>query len=113
MRPTSTAEGQERSFHTEDVLIKTEQGHRESRMQTSQSSLPRRLRTLLLSVDGTSPFRVYAKTLENYGDVAAMFNQLRQEGYVQLLEEARTQTQVDRLEGFRKRLASLGLKNAG
>ena len=110
MHAATRAEGQQRSFHTEDVFIKTEQGHRGSRVHTSQSSLPRRLRTLLRSVDGHSPFRVYARTLENYGDVAARFNELRDHGYVQLLETDEAQTQGNRVQRLRKRLA---LKHAG
>lgn len=113
MHPTASAEEQERSFHTEDVFIKTEQGDRESRVQTPESSLPRSLRNLLLAVDGQSPFRVYAKTLEDYGDVATMFNQLRKNGYVQLLEEPEAETEGNWLNGFRQRLSALTLRKTG
>jgi hypothetical protein len=99
-------------FGTEDVFVKTDKGHHESCIQTSESSLPRRLRTLLLSVDGQSPFRVYAQTLENYGDVAAMFSELRDGGYVVLAGEARA-SRGSRVAGVMERLSALTPKSAG
>lgn len=74
-------------FQADDVLVKTDKGIHESRVQTSESALPRQLRTLLLAVDGKSPFRVYARTLENYGDVQAIYGKLKAGGYVQCSHE--------------------------
>lgn len=73
----------EAEFHPRDVLVKTEKGNRESRIQTAESSLPRRLRTLLMVVDGKTPFHVYEETLANYGDVASLYEALVTGGYLE------------------------------
>ena len=73
---------EEHIFDPQDVLVKTEKGNQESRIQTSESSLPRRLRTLLMVVDGKTPFHVYEQTLENYGDVASLYEALVTGGYL-------------------------------
>lgn len=69
-------------FLPQDILVRTEKGNRESRIQTAESSLPRRLRTLLMVVDGKTPFHVYADTLANYGDVASLYEALETGGYI-------------------------------
>lgn len=82
----------EAEFHPGDVLVKTEKGNRESRIQTAESSLPRRLRTLLMVVDGKTPFHVYEETLANYGDVGSLYEALVTGGYLecQVREHAKT-----------------------
>lgn len=77
-------------FHPADILVKTDKGNRESRIQTSESTLPRRLRTLLMVVDGKTPFRVYAETLANYGDVASLYEALETGGYIARLRRGNT-----------------------
>lgn len=73
---------EEMDFHPDDILFKTDKGNRESRIQTAESSLPRRLRTLLMVVDGKTPFHVYQQTLANYGDVASLCEVLVTNGYL-------------------------------
>ncbi len=72
----------EAEFHPRDVLVKTEKGNQESRIQTAESSLPRRLRTLLMVVDNKTPFHVYEETLANYGDVGSLYEALVTGGYL-------------------------------
>lgn len=49
------------------------------------SPLPRKLRTLLISVDGRTRQNVYVKTLSSFGDVAALLDSLMQQGYIELV----------------------------
>lgn len=72
----------DREFHPRDVLFKTEKGNAESRIQTGESSLPRRLRTLLMVVDNKTPFHVYEETLANYGEVGSLYEALVTGGYL-------------------------------
>lgn len=69
-------------FGPEDIICKTPKGFEEARKQTSESSMPRRLRSLLMVVDGKSPFRTYAQTLKNHGDVEDLYASLEQAGYI-------------------------------
>jgi hypothetical protein len=72
----------EPEFHRDDILVKTDKGNQESRKQTAESSLPRRLRSLLMVVDGKTPFHIYEGMLANYGDVASLYEALETGGYV-------------------------------
>lgn len=49
------------------------------------SALPRKLRTLLISVDGRTRQSTYVKTLSSFGDVAALLDSLMQQGYIELV----------------------------
>lgn len=50
-----------------------------------KSPLPRKLRTLLISVDGRTRQSIYVKTLSSFGDVAALLDSLMQQGYIELI----------------------------
>lgn len=98
-------------FQASDILVRTDKGIRESRMQTADSALPRHQRTLLLAVDGQSPFRIYARTLENYGDVQASYAELKAGGYVQCSHET-GQSEAAPLQGWLSKFKGLSLKPA-
>ena len=51
-----------------------------------KSPLPRKLRTLLISVDGRTRENIYISTLSSFGDVAALLDSLLQQGYIQIVE---------------------------
>ena len=51
----------------------------------AKSPLPRKLRTLLISVDGRTRQSTYVKTLSSFGDVAALLDALMQQGYIELI----------------------------
>lgn len=52
----------------------------------SKSPLPRKLRTLLISVDGRTRQSTYVTTLSSFGDVAALLDSLQQQGYIELIQ---------------------------
>ena len=74
--------GGARPFSAGDILCKTPKGFEEARKQTAESSMPRRLRSLLMVVDGKSPFRTYAETLNNHGDIEELYLALEEAGYI-------------------------------
>lgn len=51
-----------------------------------KSPLPRKLRTLLISVDGRTRQSTYVTTLSSFGDVAALLDSLHQQGYIELVQ---------------------------
>jgi hypothetical protein len=51
-----------------------------------KSPLPRKLRTLLISVDGRTRESIYISTLSSFGDVAALLESLLQQGYIQIVQ---------------------------
>lgn len=51
-----------------------------------KSPLPRKLRTLLISVDGRTRENIYISTLSSFGDVAALLDSLLQQGYIQIVQ---------------------------
>lgn len=57
-----------------------------------RSSLPRKLRILLISVDGRTRQSVYVKTLSSLGDVEAHLDSLLQQGYIELIATDATTT---------------------
>ncbi len=44
--------------------------------------LPRKLKSLLVAIDGRTPIEQYIKNLSAFGDVESMFNSLVQTGYI-------------------------------
>ena len=71
-----------RPFAPGDILCKTPKGFEEARKQTAESGMPRRLRSLLMVVDGKSPFKTYVDTLNNHGDVGELYQALEEAGYI-------------------------------
>jgi hypothetical protein len=74
-------------FHSEDVLIRTNDGEVEASLPASCSALSAELHEHLARVDDQAPFRSYARSLEDYGRLARLYNELRARGYVKLRSE--------------------------
>lgn len=54
-------------------------------IKNPQADLPRRLRTLLICIDGKSSLQAYIKNLPSFGDVAALMDSLREAGLIEVL----------------------------
>lgn len=54
-------------------------------IKNPQTALPRRLRTLLICVDGKSSLKTYISSLTSFGDVAALMDSLREAGLIEVL----------------------------
>jgi hypothetical protein len=65
----------------DDVFAKTQAGVDEVRRQTG-SSIPPKLRTVLMLIDGRTPFESFKATLQTYGDVTQLFSILRDLGLI-------------------------------
>ncbi len=53
-----------------------------------KSPLPRKLRTLLISIDGKTVQSTYVRTLSAFGDVSALLESLAQQGYIETTNTA-------------------------
>jgi hypothetical protein len=67
-------------FSLEDVFAKTELAMRE--LKRADSSLPQRLKTVLMLIDGRTPYGSFARSLRAYGPVDELFMLLRDTGYI-------------------------------
>ncbi len=65
----------------DDVFAKTQAGVDEVRRQ-SGSAIPPKLRTVLMLIDGRTPFESFRSTLQTYGDVTQLFSILRDLGLI-------------------------------
>jgi cell wall assembly regulator SMI1 len=65
----------------EDVFAKTQAGVDEVRRQLG-STIPPKLRTVLMLIDGRTPFDSFKTTLKTYGDVTQLFSILRDLGLI-------------------------------
>ncbi len=54
------------------------------------SALPRKLRTLLISIDGRTRLSTYVSSLSSFGDVASLIDSLLQAGLIEIVEPQRT-----------------------
>ncbi len=72
---------EEQEIRLEDVFAKTQFGVDEVRSQ-SGSTLPPKLRTVLMLIDGRTPFSSFKATLHTYGDVTQLFSILRDLGLI-------------------------------
>jgi len=61
-----------------------------------QSALPRRLRTLLICIDGKSSLQTYIKSLTSFGDVAALMDSLREAGLIEVLGQSDARSNASR-----------------
>ena len=52
---------------------------------TADSPLPRKLRTLLIAIDGRTSLDVYIKSLSSFGDVEALMESLLQAGLIEVI----------------------------
>jgi hypothetical protein len=65
----------------DDVFAKTQSGVDEVR-RTGGSTIPPKLRTVLMLIDGRTPFESFKSTLQTYGDVTQLFSILRDLGLI-------------------------------
>lgn len=63
-------------------MVRTQRG--DDLVQRNPRELPRRLRVLLLAIDGSHPVQLYVHTLKGFGDVADLLLELMIFGLVQL-----------------------------
>jgi hypothetical protein len=68
------------------VVIRTERGNEIVKRDPRQ--MPRRLRVLLLAIDGAQPVNLYTQTLKGFGDVSELLIELVNLGMVRLVEPA-------------------------
>ena len=72
---------EEQEIRLDDVFAKTQFGVDEVRSQAG-STLPPKLRTVLMLIDGRTPFNSFKATLLTYGDVTQLFSILRDLGLI-------------------------------
>jgi hypothetical protein len=65
-----------------DLVVRTQRG--DDLVQRNPRELPRRLRVLLLAIDGSHTVQLYVQTLKGFGDVADLLLELMVFGLVQL-----------------------------
>jgi hypothetical protein len=66
------------------VVVRTERGNEIVKRDPRQ--MPRRLRVLLLAIDGAQPVNLYTQTLKGFGDVSELLIELVNLGMVRLVE---------------------------
>jgi hypothetical protein len=66
------------------VVVRTERGNELIKRDPRQ--MPRRLRVLLLAIDGAQPVLLYTQTLKGFGDVSELLLELVNLGMVRLVE---------------------------
>jgi hypothetical protein len=77
-----------------DFVVRTERGN--AVVRRNPRELPRRLRVLLLAVDGTHTVQLYVQTLKGFGDIAELLVELSALGLVQLRTPQETQAAAAR-----------------
>ncbi len=68
------------------VVVRTERGN--EIIKRDPREMPRRLRVLLLAIDGGQPVTLYTQTLKGFGDVSELLIELVNLGMVRLMEPA-------------------------
>lgn len=68
------------------IVVRTERGSEIIKRDPRQ--MPRRLRVLLLAIDGGQPVNLYTQTLKGFGDVSELLIELVNLGMVRLVEPA-------------------------
>jgi hypothetical protein len=74
---------QELNLRLNDLVVRTERGN--AVVRRNPRELPRRLRVLLLAVDGTNTVQLYVQTLKGFGDIGELMVELVALGLVQLV----------------------------
>lgn len=80
-KPDSGAVYDDLEIRGDDIFAKTQAGVDEVRRQTG-SAVPPKLRTVLMLIDGRTPFASFKSTLQTYGDVTQLFGILRDLGLI-------------------------------
>jgi hypothetical protein len=73
---------QELHARLNDLVVRTERGN--AVVRRNPRELPRRLRVLLLAVDGTHTVQLYVQTLKGFGDIGELLVDLSTLGLVEL-----------------------------
>jgi hypothetical protein len=82
---------EELALHGHYVVMRTSRGNEIVKVDPRQ--IPRRLRVLLLAIDGQQPVTLYTKTLKGFGDVGELLVELINLGLVGLMEPAMARQQ--------------------
>ncbi len=82
------------------VVIRTDRGN--EIVKRDPREMPRRLRVLLLAIDGAQPVHLYTQTLKGFGDVSELLIELVNLGMVRLVEPllAKQQKATGRTDSF-------------
>jgi hypothetical protein len=83
MQPRTAEELNQLSKH---IVVRTERGN--DLVKSDPRQMTRRLRVLLLAIDGAQPVQLYTQTLKGFGDVSELLLELINLGMVSLLEPA-------------------------
>ena len=75
-----------------DLVVRTESG--DAVVQRNPRELPRRLRVLLLAIDGSHTVQLYVQTLKGFGDIADLLVELMAFGLVQLRSPQQVQSRA-------------------
>jgi hypothetical protein len=68
------------------IVVRTERGN--AVVKTDPRQMPRRLRVLLLAIDGVQNVNLYTQTLRGFGDISELLVELVNLGMVELVEPA-------------------------
>lgn len=71
------------------VVVRTHRGN--EIIKSDPRQMPRRLRVLLLAIDGAQPVNLYTQTLKGFGDVSELLIELINLGMVKLMEPSLAQ----------------------
>jgi hypothetical protein len=74
------------------IVMRTERGN--ALVQSDPRQMPRRLRVLLLAIDGQQPVQLYTQTLKGFGDVSALLMELIGLGMVCVLSPAQAKQEA-------------------
>jgi hypothetical protein len=80
----------------DDLVVRTERGN--ELVRRNPRELPRRLRVLLLAIDGTHTVQLYVQTLKGFGDIADLLVELAALGLIRLRRPGESFTAADRTE---------------
>jgi hypothetical protein len=80
----------------DDYVVRTERGN--TVVRRNPRELPRRLRVLLLAIDGSHTVQLYVQTLKGFGDIADLLVELAALGLIRLRTPQETQLEGERAE---------------
>lgn len=81
-----------------DLVVRTERGN--TIVRRNPRELPRRLRVLLLAIDGTHTVELYVQTLKGFGDISELLVELCSLGLVDLISTQEAAQQPVRSQQF-------------
>ena len=91
---------------TRCIVARTDRGN--EIVKRDPREMPRRLRVLLLAIDGGQPVHLYTQTLKGFGDVSELLVELVNLGMVRLLEPAQARQALSAAaQGHKEQYAAL------